>query len=156
MAVRHHLIERSPQQVWGVLADPARYDDWVVGVADSTPGRGDWPVVGSDLTYQVVLGPWKGTGRTVVRRSEAPHILELEADSGPLGTARIALEVRPWGGRDSIVVIDEHPLRGAGGSLHNVALDALVQIRHRSMLKRLADVVEKSAERIPDSEPTES
>ena len=152
MAVRHQLIERSPQQVWDVLAEPTRYPDWVVGVADSVPGRGDWPQVGSDLSYQVVLGPWKGGGRTVVRRSEAPHLLELEADSGVLGTARIALDVRPWGERDSLVVLDEHPLRGAAGSLHNVAVDAFIQVRHRSMLKRLADVVEQSAPRDPGPE----
>jgi hypothetical protein len=152
MAIRHQLIERSPQQVWAVLADPARYNEWVVGVADSIPGEGDWPVVGAYLTYKVVLGPWKGSGRTVVRRSEAPHVLELEADSGPLGTARIGLEIRPWGEEDSLVVIDEHPLRGAAGSLHNVAVDAFLQVRHRSMLKRLAEVVEKSAPRVREPE----
>lgn len=149
MAVRHQLIERSPQQVWTVLAEPARYPEWVVGVAGSAPGRGDWPRVGSDLRYRVVLGPWKGDGRTVVRRSEAPHLLELEADSGALGTARIAVEVRPWGEQDSLVIVDEHPLRGAAGSLHNVAVDAFIQIRHRTMLKRLANVVERSAPRGP-------
>jgi hypothetical protein len=144
MAVRHQLIERSPRQVWSVLADPARYNDWVVGVAGSEPGRGQWPEVGSDLVYRVVLGPWESGGRTIVRRVEAPSILELEADSGPLGTARIAVEVRPWGGRDSIVTIDEHPLRGPAGSLHNAALDVFLQVRHRSMLSRLAEVVERS------------
>ncbi|WP_329139812.1 SRPBCC family protein [Streptomyces sp. NBC_01476] len=149
MAVRHQLIERSPEQVWEVLADRDQYNNWVVGVADSEPGRGDWPDVGSDLTYKVVLGPWTGTGRTVVRRALAPHILELEADSGPLGTARIAVEVRPWGTKDSIAILDEHPLRGAAGSLHNAAIDAFLQVRHRSMLNRLAEVVERSTARTP-------
>ncbi|MFD0263771.1 SRPBCC family protein [Kitasatospora indigofera] len=152
MAVRHQLIERSPQQVWAVLAEPRRYPDWVVGVADSAPGQGDWPLVGSDLSYQVVLGPWKCGGRTVVRRSEAPHLLELEADSGALGTARIALEVRPWGEKESLVILDEHPLRGAAGTLHNVAVDAFIQVRHRSMLKRLANVVERATSREPGPE----
>ncbi|WP_327287264.1 SRPBCC family protein [Streptomyces sp. NBC_01198] len=149
MAVRHHLIERSPQQVWSLLADPAHFSDWVVGVDGSEPGRGSWPAVGADLEYQVALGPWRGGGRTIVRRCEPPHLLELEADSGPLGTARIAIEVRPWGELDSLVLIDEHPLRGAAGSLHNLAVDAFLQLRHRSMLDRLADVVEKSTPRKP-------
>jgi hypothetical protein len=154
MAVRHQLIERSPEQVWAVLADQMRYSDWVVGVADSVPGRGAWPALGSDLTYKIVIGPWTGSGRTVVRRCEAPHILELEVESGPLGTARIALEVRPWGSMDSIVVIDEHPLRGAMGSLHNVAVDAFLQLRHRSMLSRLAAVVEKSTASASEPSPS--
>lgn len=156
MAVRHQLIERAPDQVWSVLADPARYEAWVVGVADSEPGDGGWPEVGADLRYQVVLGPWKGSGRTTVRRAEAPRILELEADSGPLGTARIAIEVRPWGEKDSIVVIDEHPLRGAADALHNVVIDAFLQVRHRSMLQRLADLVEKSTPREPGPEQSAS
>ncbi|WP_405588206.1 SRPBCC family protein [Streptomyces sp. NBC_01190] len=148
MAVRHQLVERSPEQVWTVLADRDRYSDWVVGVAASEPGRGSWPELGSDLTYRVVLGRWSVRGRTVVRRREPPHILEMEADSGPLGTARIAIEVRPWGERDSIVTLDEHPLRGTVGSLHNAVLDAFMQARHRTMLNRLADVVERSTSRL--------
>ncbi|BBA95517.1 hypothetical polyketide cyclase/dehydrase [Actinacidiphila reveromycinica] len=144
MARRHQLIERPPGQVWAVLADPARYDDWVVGVTGSAPGRGDWPRVGADLSYEVALGPWKGGGRTVVRRCEEPHVLELEAHSGPLGTARIAVDVRPWGERDSLVTLDEHPLRGTAGTLHNAAFDVFLQLRHRRMLKRLAYTVERS------------
>lgn len=144
MAIRHQLIERSPRQVWAVLADPGLFSDWVVGVSDSEPRGGAWPELGAALTYTVSVGPWSGSGRTAVRRAEPPYLLELEADSGPLGTARISIEVRPWGERDSIVVLDEHPLRGSAGALHNVALDALMQLRHRSMLGRLADVVERT------------
>jgi len=143
MAVRQQLIERRPEQVWEVLADPATYSRWVVGVADSEPGGGAWPDVGAELAYRVVLGPWTGSGRTTVRRSQAPDALELEVDSGPLGTARIAVEIRPWGRAESIVVLDEHPLRGPAGSLHNVAIDAFLQVRHRGMLGRLAQVVEQ-------------
>ncbi len=42
-------------------------------------------------------GRTKG-GRSL-SRVEPPRWLELEADSGRSGTARIAIEVRPWGGR---------------------------------------------------------
>ncbi|MGW0565286.1 SRPBCC family protein [Streptomyces sp. NPDC003016] len=141
MAVRHHLIRRPPEVVWEVLADGSRYGDWVVGTSQSRPEKGDWPQVGATIEYTVRLGPWAATGQTVVRRSEPPYELELEADSGPLGTARIAIEVRPWGD-DALIILDEHPLRGVGGMLHNTALDALLQLRHRSMLGRLAKVVE--------------
>lgn len=143
MAVRHRLIERPVEDVWAVLADPTRYGDWVVGTSDSAPDEGMWPEVGADITYTVRLGWWSAQGRTVVRRSEAPHVLELEAESGWLGTARIALKVRRWG-RNTLVIIDEHPLRGPAAKLHNTAVDAFVQVRHRSMLARLAEVVEKT------------
>jgi hypothetical protein len=64
-------------------------------------------------------------------------------DNGPLGTVRVAIEIRPWG-PDTLVIVDEHPLRGPGGLLHNSLVDALIQVRHRSMLSRLAGVVEQA------------
>ncbi|OEJ37603.1 polyketide cyclase [Streptomyces agglomeratus] len=146
MAVRHQLIRTSPEAVWEVLADGSRYSDWVVGTSDSKPGTGHWPEVGSTIDYMVPVGPWTLTGETIVRRAEPPYELELEVDSGPLGTARIAIEIRP-GGNDALVILDEHPLRGVGGALHNAALDAVIQLRHRSMLGRLAKVVEGAAAR---------
>lgn len=143
MAVRHRLIERPPRDVWAVLADGSRYGDWVVGTSESHPDRGGWPDVGATISYTVRVGPWSVSGLTVVRRSEAPRKLELEVDSGPLGTARVALDVRPWG-EHTLVIMDEHPLRGPGGFLHNGVLDALIQLRHRAMLARLAEAVENS------------
>ncbi|WP_406379134.1 SRPBCC family protein [Streptomyces sp. NBC_01618] len=141
MAVRHKLIAREPSAVWVILEDESRYADWVVGTFDSAPGNGRWPELGSSIKYTVRLGPKEFRGRTTVRRLDAPRALELEADGGPLGTARIAIDVRPWGDK-TLVILDEHPLRGLGGSLHNTVLEALAQFRHRSMLRRLAEVVE--------------
>ncbi|GAA0461471.1 SRPBCC family protein [Streptomyces stramineus] len=143
MAVRHQLIERSPEAVWAVLADGSRYGEWVVGTHRAVPDEGTWPEVDSSIEYTIKLGPWQVCGHTYVRRCEPPRELELEVDSGPLGTARIAIEIRPWG-RYSLLIMDEHPLRGPGARLHNAALDAVLQLRHRSMLGRLADVVEHS------------
>ncbi|WP_405900358.1 SRPBCC family protein [Streptomyces sp. NBC_00727] len=143
MAVRHRLIEASVADVWRVLADPSRYSDWVVGTSDSQPRNGSWPEVGSSLTYTLGIGRWSVQGRTIVRRCEAPHVLELEADSGRIGTARIALEIRQWGD-NALVTLDEHPLRGPAGKLHNTAIDAVIQLRHRSVLARLAQTVESA------------
>ncbi|WP_055598677.1 SRPBCC family protein [Streptomyces aureus] len=144
MAVRHHLIHATPSQVWAVLGDGRRYADWVVGTSESRVARGLWPELGSVLEYTVRLGPWTVASTTVVRRVDVPQELELEVDSGPLGTARVAIEVRPWGD-EALTIVDEHPLRGIGGTLHNAAVDALIQLRHRSMLARLANVVEEQA-----------
>ncbi|THA63466.1 SRPBCC family protein [Streptomyces sp. A0958] len=143
MAVRHHLIERPVEDVWKVFADGWLYSDWVVGTSGSRPRQGTWPEVGSSITYTLGLGRWSMEGTTFVRRCEAPHVLELEADSGWVGTARIALEVRQWG-ENALVTLDEHPLRGPAGRFHNTAVDALIQLRHRSVLARLAKTVEES------------
>ncbi|MFH8612636.1 SRPBCC family protein [Streptomyces sp. NPDC018029] len=145
MAQRHRLIRVSPATVWAVLADGERYAQWVVGTASSTPVRGHWPAVGAAIEYQVRLGPLRATNETVVRRCEEGSVLELEAKAGPLGTARIAIEVRPWG-EHCLVIVDEHPLRGAAGALHNAGVEALIQLRHRAMLARLAQVCEAEQE----------
>ncbi|MFD7687071.1 SRPBCC family protein [Streptomyces sp. NPDC059781] len=144
MAVRHRLISTSPQSVWTVLEDGTRYAEWVVGTSSSKPVRGHWPQLGSAIGFEVRLGPLSLTNETVVRRCVPGEALELEAKAGPLGTARIAIELRPWGDH-CLVIVDEHPLRGAGGTVHNVAVEALIQIRHRAMLARLARICETDA-----------
>lgn len=148
MAVRHRLIKKPPYDVWAVLADGSRYGEWVVGPSYSRQEGSDWPAVGSTIEYTVRLGPWTGRGKTVVRDLDPPRRIELEADSGRLGTARIAIEVRPWG-ENALVIVDEHPLQGLGGQVHNAAFDALLQLRHRKMLSRLADTVEHSSKSRP-------
>ncbi|MEU3948797.1 SRPBCC family protein [Streptomyces sp. NPDC029526] len=144
MAVRHRLIKTDPRTVWEVLSDGSRYAEWVVGTATTEPERGRWPELGSAIRYQVRLGPLSLTNRTVVRRCEPGNDLELEAKAGPLGSARIAIALKPWGDH-TLVVVDEHPLRGMGGAVHNTAVEALIQLRHRSMLARLADICEEVA-----------
>ncbi|MFF8596918.1 SRPBCC family protein [Streptomyces sp. NPDC015220] len=145
MAVRHRLIKTSPETVWAVLADGTRYGEWVVGTVDSRPVRGQWPQVDAALKYQVRLGPARLTNQTIVRNREEGSLLELEAHAGFLGTARIAIELRPWG-EHCLVIVDEHPLQGAGGMLHNMAVETFIQLRHRAMLARLAKVCEADAE----------
>ncbi|WP_151769676.1 SRPBCC family protein [Streptomyces abyssomicinicus] len=146
MAKRHRLIRATPEEVWGILADGGRYADWVVGTARSRPVRGDWPEVGAAITYEIRLGPLRLHNETVVRRCLPGRELELEAKAGPLGTARIALELRSWGD-DTLIIVDEHPLQGAGGKIHNVAVEALIQLRHREMLRRLEEVCEEACRR---------
>ncbi|MFD3701075.1 SRPBCC family protein [Streptomyces sp. NPDC058646] len=142
MAVRHQLIRRPPSAVWAVLCDPSLYGEWVVGPSSSTPLDDAWPQVGSRLRYTVRLGPWSTDGVTTVRHRDTGRELELEASFKALGTARIFLQLRPWG-EETLVVCDEHPLRGLGGKLHNSVIEAALQLRHRGMLARLAGLVEQ-------------
>ncbi|MEU3459386.1 SRPBCC family protein [Streptomyces sp. NPDC006733] len=159
MAVRHVLIKRPPRAVWSVLSDGSTYAQWVVGTDTTHEADANWPAVGSSIAYTVKLGPLELHNRTVVRVNEHESRLELEAFAGPLGTARIAIEIRPWGDH-SLVVVDEHPLRGPGARLHNTIVDAAIMLRHRSMLDRFAATVERTTpptpETAPDTHPTEA
>ncbi|MFF6883019.1 SRPBCC family protein [Streptomyces sp. NPDC012421] len=147
MAVRHQLVRRPPQSVWAVLADPTSYGEWVAGPSESVPLDDTWPAVDSRLRYRIRLGPWAVEGVTTVRHQETGRELELEAAFPPLGTARIFLQLRPWG-EETLVVCDEHPLRGLGGALHNPVSEAALQLRHRGMLARLAAVVERRPDEV--------
>lgn len=144
MAVRHRLVQASPQAVWDVLADGDLYVRWVVGPSQVTPKSGQWPQVGATIAYQVRLGPLRLNNESVVRHCVEGSLLELEAKAGTLGTARIAIELRPWG-EQCLVIVDEHPLRGPGGLLHNAGVEAFIQVRHRAMLARLAKLCESEA-----------
>ncbi|MEU6864264.1 SRPBCC family protein [Streptomyces sp. NPDC046876] len=141
MAVQHRLVRCRPDRVWEVLADGSRYASWVVGTHDAREEDGRWPQEGAGLRYRIKLGPFAYDGRTVVRIHRPPQRLELEAMAGGHASARIAIEVLPWGA-ETLVVLDEHPLRGRGCSVHHAAVDAVAQLRHRSMLARLARVCE--------------
>ncbi|MEV6840236.1 SRPBCC family protein [Streptomyces sp. NPDC051133] len=137
MAVRHRLIKADPATVWDVLADGDRYAEWVVGTGASRPKSGRWPEEDASLAYEIRLGPFRVGNETVVRQCRPGRGLELEILAGFLGTARFSIELRTWG-EDCLVIVDEHPLQGAGAALHNLGVEALIQVRHRSMLARLA------------------
>ncbi|MEU0054431.1 SRPBCC family protein [Streptomyces sp. NPDC006184] len=148
MAVRHRLIKADPAAVWEVLADGSRYADWVVGTGESRPKEGQWPQLGASIAYEIRLGPVRLANETVVRHCEEGSRLELEIMAGWLGTARFSIELREWG-EHCLVIVDEHPLQGAGAVLHNIGVEALIQVRHRPMLARLARCCEGGAQRRP-------
>jgi uncharacterized protein YndB with AHSA1/START domain len=142
MASVNVLVQRSPEQVWEVLCDGRAYASWVIGTREIRSVDGDWPAVGSGIHYTVGWGPLALRGRTTVRAAEPGRMLGLEADAGLLGTARIVLELTPWG-EDTVVVLDEHPLRGPSYLLHNTITDAVLLLRGRPMVQNLAKLVER-------------
>ncbi|MGW0120327.1 SRPBCC family protein [Streptomyces sp. NPDC003327] len=150
MAVRHQLIRKPPAAVWSVLSDGALYARWVVGTDESWNRDGQWPAEGSEIGYALRFGPLEYQGRTVSRIYEPGRRLELESMAGRSGSARIAITVEAWG-EDTLVIVDEHPLAGPAGRWHNAVLDVALQLRHRAMLARLAELVESEPETDPPS-----
>jgi uncharacterized protein YndB with AHSA1/START domain len=142
MATVNALVRRPPEQVWDVLCDGRAYASWVVGTREIRAVDDGWPRIGTAIHYTVGWGPLALRGRTTVRAADPGRLLGLEADAGLLGTARIVLELSPWG-EDTVVVLDEHPLRGAASWLHNPASDVLWLLRGEPMLRRLARLVEQ-------------
>lgn len=141
MAVLNVLIDRDPKQVWEVLSDGWAYAEWVVGTQDISDVDRDWPAEGSQLHYTVGIGPWTIEDVTTVRLVEMGRRLELEANAGKVGSARVSITLLPWGTGQTLVIIDEHPLTGPGARLHSAVADVLLGFRNRRMMRALADLV---------------
>lgn len=137
MAKRQRLIQAGPAAIWDVLSDAERYAEWVVGTRRVTRADADWPNEGARMEYTLGVGPLTFHDTCVVRICERPRRLELEALARPFGSARIAIELIPWGA-DCVVVVDEHPLRGLGARLHGPPAEAAIHLRNRRMLANLA------------------
>jgi uncharacterized protein YndB with AHSA1/START domain len=142
MASVNVLVRRPRQQVWDVLADGHAYAEWVVGTREIRAVDEGWPAVGTAIHYTVGFGPLTFQGQTVARLVDPLNRLGLEADGGPLGTARIVIDLTDWGD-DTVVVLDEHPLRGPAYQLHNAFSEAMLLLRGRPMVANLARLVER-------------
>lgn len=146
MAVRNVLVRATPDEVWAVLSDGRSYAEWVVGTSEIRHVDPGWPEAGSSLHYTVDIGPLHLEDRTTVRIVEPSRRLELEATAAPFGSARVAIQVLPWDG-DSVVILDEHPLRGPRALWENPVADLLLRARTRLMVRNLSRVVERRSRR---------
>lgn len=141
MALHNVLVRAHPEAVWDVLADPFAYSEWVLGTKNIEAGDPAWPAAGSTFRYVAGIGPFRFASITVVRDVERPLRLEMEADARILA-ARVALSIRPWGD-GSLVVLEEHWIRGPRLLLGNPLIDLVLNIRNRMMVRNLAEAVER-------------
>ncbi|WP_106970466.1 SRPBCC family protein [Kitasatospora phosalacinea] len=137
MAQRQRLVQATPEQVWGLLANARSYAQWVVGTQDVLDADDHWPEVGARLKFRVGVGPATLEDTCVVRICEPGRRLELEAAADPFGTARIAFSLTPWGDH-TLLILDEHPLRGLGARLENPLTEFVLHLRNRRLLSNLA------------------
>ncbi|MET7302440.1 SRPBCC family protein [Embleya sp. NPDC005575] len=150
MARRQQLINANPEHVWDVLADARRYAEWVVGTKRVERADDTWPRQGARLVYTIGLGPLTFQDECIVRLCDPGRRLELEAVASPLGTARIGIELLPWD-TDTLVLVDEHPLRGLAARLQGPPGEVLLHLRNRKMLRNLARVAEE-----PNTDPKDN
>lgn len=142
MAVLHTFVDIPRESVWEALEDGRRYAEWVVGTRDIVSVDPSWPAVGAELEFVVGYGPFRFQDRTVVRLCEPGSRLELEIKAGRFGAIRVAFELKDWGA-GTLVICDEHPLKGLSTGLEGPPTDVLLFFRNRVMLRNLAGVAEK-------------
>ncbi|WP_199549265.1 SRPBCC family protein [Streptomyces sp. N35] len=142
MARNRCLILSSPPEVWDLLSSGPRYGEWVTGTQQVLAADPHWPDVGAQLKVRVGMGPVTLDDTSTVRVCEPLRRLELEAQAGQFGAARIAMKLIPWG-ENTLFILDWHPIRGPGSRMHGMPVDYLVKVRNGMMLTKLARIAER-------------
>ena len=141
MATSHLHINAPPERVFGVLATPPTYADWVVGSETIRDADPNWPQKGSRLHHRVGVGPFKVNDHTEVIDVDPPHRLVLHARARPVGTALVTLLLEPRDGGTFVTMIEE-----AGDPLSRLSInrftDWLVRKRNDVSLRRLERIAE--------------
>ena len=142
MAVNEIHIDAPPERVFAVLADWRSYGDWVVGsrlMRGADPG---FPAAGTRFHHQIGWGPLNLNDHTTVLEVDQPRRLVLKAKARPLGTAVVALDMRPDGG-GTRVVMREDPGDSATAFVFNPLTHLLVRGRNTESLQRLKRLAEE-------------
>jgi uncharacterized protein YndB with AHSA1/START domain len=131
--------DATPAEVFAVLDDPWRFADWVVGAKKIRAVDATWPEPGSRFHHRFGVGPFTVDDSTVLEERVPDRRMVLRARARPTGVARVVIDLVAEGGGTRIE-IEERPISGFAERIHNPLLDALVVLRNKKSLQRLADL----------------
>lgn len=141
MAVNVRRMKASVEEVFDVLADGWMYTSWVVGTSRLRGVEPDWPAVGSRLHHSFGLWPAVIDDSTRVEEWDPPHRAVFVARGGPIGEARVQIDVRP-SPSGCLVRMEETPVSGPATLVPGPVADPAIWIRNREALYRLSLIVE--------------
>ncbi len=128
-----------PEAVWGVLADPASYEDWVVGSKAIRDAEAGFPAPGTKFHHTIGFGPLTLRDHTEVLDAERPRRLRLRAKGRPVGTATVTLELTPDAG-GTAVKMTESPDGPYAILALNPAVHVMTKLRNAESLMRLEEL----------------
>ena len=146
-------VAAPPSVVFAVLANPARYPDWVVGAKEISSFDHDWPAPGASFRHRFGLGPAAVSDVTTVLAADPPAELVLVACFGPVGAAEVRIRV-DRSGAGSLVTMEERPVSGPLGAVRGARLlDLAIHLRNAESLRRLRRLAQGQGEpsTAPDS-----
>jgi hypothetical protein len=137
-------VAAAPAAVFAVLADPARYADWVVGAREIVGWDAGWPAPGASFRHRSGLGPATLDDRTTVLHADPPAELVLLAAFGAFGAAEVRLRAVP-AAAGSLVTLEERPVSGPLGAVRRARLlELAIAARNAESLRRLRRLVESA------------
>jgi hypothetical protein len=131
----------SPDAVFRVLADGWLYPSWVVGASRMRDVEEAWPAVGSRLHHSFGAWPVLIDDVTVVEVYDPPRRMVIRAEGGPIGRARVTIDVSPRG-RGSAVRLQEEAISGPARFLPAFLREPGLHWRNTETLHRLAYLAE--------------
>ena len=140
MAENEIDIDAAPERVWEVLAQPALYDEWVLGAQEVRGADESWPAPGSKLHHRTGVGPLAVDDETTVLEADPPRRLVLEAKVRPFGTFPVALELEP--GPAGGTRVRMHETASDGPLEHVPGTDTAIAARNTLSLRRLKQLAE--------------
>jgi len=140
---RNEIVVAAPRErVFGILADPAKYAEWVVGAAGVHDADERWPQAGSRLRHRTGVGRASIDDATEVVESQPPARIVLIAHLGVLGSFRVELVLEELEGAATRIVMEEEPIEGVSRLAGPVG-DAAGRVRNALSLRRLKELSER-------------
>ena len=135
MAINEITVDAPPSAVWGVLADPETYEEWVVGNKAIRGHDPNWPAPGTEFHHKVGFGPVTVRDKTVSLEAIPHRRLVMNVRALPVGHGIVTFELTEAGGGTHVRM--EECLAGGPAKRVSPVLDPLTRLRNVETLRRL-------------------
>ncbi|WAB83199.1 SRPBCC family protein [Microcella daejeonensis] len=145
MSVTVMAMRCRPEDVFDVLADGWMFPTWVVGASRMRAVEAGWPEAGGRLHHSFGIWPALIDDVTVMREWDPPRRAVMTPAGWPLGEAVVIIEARERAGQGDggcVVRLTEWAERGPGALVPAPLADAVLRVRNRETLRRLAFMAE--------------
>lgn len=136
----------TPEAIFEVLTDGWLYAGWVVGASRVRLVESGWPSPGTAIHHSFGIWPVLIDDETRALEYVPNRLLRLRARGWPMGEAEVVIEAEPAPG-GTAVTITEDAVAGPGTLVPKPARDAVLGVRNKETLQRLAMLAEGGAGR---------
>ena len=145
MATIRRSLSCTPEHVFAVLANGWLYPSWVVGASRMRDVEHAWPAERASIHHSFGVWPVLINDTTTMLEWEPARHALLKARGWPMGSAHVAIDVAPQPGGCE-VSISEDAVEGPGLLVPKKAREALISVRNKETLQRLAYLAEGAAD----------
>lgn len=142
MADDSALLDTPMSSVFSVLADPPRYERFVVGNARVRRFDPRWPEEGSEFAHSLGVRPLVMHDTTTSLATDHRSFLVLLTRMSFMGATITSFVLHPREG-GTLMEIREEPIWGPVSWLWSKLVDEVLARRNRRLLVRMSDVAEE-------------